>query len=53
MVFVANTRSDYIWNSETKAFPPLNVRVNEARLVDGMVPVSKIMVGILELPTLL
>ena len=36
--------SDYCYDLEKSTFSPLSVRVNEARLVDGMLPLSKITV---------
>ncbi|KAL8802865.1 MAG: hypothetical protein Q9182_003552 [Xanthomendoza sp. 2 TL-2023] len=36
---------DYTWDQNSLAFAPLAVRVNEARLVDNMVPVSKMTMG--------
>ncbi|RTE76712.1 hypothetical protein BHE90_008799 [Fusarium euwallaceae] len=35
----------YWWNENEHAETPHTVRVNEARLVDGMIPLSKIMMG--------
>ncbi|KAL3459170.1 hypothetical protein BJX64DRAFT_291423 [Aspergillus heterothallicus] len=39
------TPKDYAFNSALTGFKPLDVRVAEARLVDNMVPVSKLMMG--------
>ncbi|KAJ5623003.1 hypothetical protein N7490_011608 [Penicillium lividum] len=36
---------DYKWDRSSSAFMPLATRVAEAKLVDNMVPVSKIMMG--------
>ncbi|KAH8678320.1 hypothetical protein BX600DRAFT_532153 [Xylariales sp. PMI_506] len=35
----------YVYNVEKHAFPPTAVRVSEAQLVDGMMPLSNIMIG--------
>lgn len=35
----------YWWNENEHAETPHTVKVNEARLVDGMIPLSKIMVS--------
>ena len=46
----------YWWNDSEYSETPHRVKVNEARLVDGMIPLSKIMVCSLpyfHLPTLL
>lgn len=36
---------DYYYNSSKLIKPPLDIQVKEARLVDGMIPLSKFTVG--------
>ncbi|KAK4228622.1 hypothetical protein QBC38DRAFT_523461 [Podospora fimiseda] len=40
-----NPEGPYWWNPKEHAETPHRVKVNEARLVDGMVPLSKLMLG--------
>jgi len=43
-VLALTTGSNFYYDQDTTAFTPLKVRINEARLVDGMLPLSKITV---------
>uniref|UniRef100_A0A098DBI6 Uncharacterized protein n=1 Tax=Gibberella zeae (strain ATCC MYA-4620 / CBS 123657 / FGSC 9075 / NRRL 31084 / PH-1) TaxID=229533 RepID=A0A098DBI6_GIBZE len=36
----------YVWNSKEESDTPHRIKVNESRLVDNMVPLSKVMMGI-------
>ncbi|KAI9769288.1 MAG: hypothetical protein M1839_003765 [Geoglossum umbratile] len=37
--------NDYFWNPDATAMAPVLTRINQARLVDGMIPLSKITMG--------
>ncbi|KAK3998231.1 hypothetical protein QBC44DRAFT_363760 [Cladorrhinum sp. PSN332] len=45
VVIDCNPEGPYWWNPKEHAETPHRVKVNEARLVDGMVPLSKLMLG--------